>query len=121
MQQPLGEGSEWPFQIRRRLARSRAANLESQDWPKRTRGRKNGNAKSPAPVFCRRVQSIRPAPDEANGGTVTGNVFATERLVLHKSARVEGDIEAGSIAIEEGAILNGKITMSGMPKRSPSA
>jgi cytoskeletal protein CcmA (bactofilin family) len=54
-------------------------------------------------------------------GTVTGNVFATERLVLHKSARVEGDIEAGSIAIEEGAILNGKITMSGMPKRSPSA
>ena len=50
-------------------------------------------------------------------GTVTGNVFATERLVLHKTARVEGDIEAGSIAIEEGAILNGRITMSGMPKK----
>ena len=51
-------------------------------------------------------------------GTVTGNVFATEKIVLHKTARVEGDIEAGSVAIEEGAILNGKITMSGMPKRS---
>jgi cytoskeletal protein CcmA (bactofilin family) len=51
-------------------------------------------------------------------GTVTGNVFATEKIVLHKSARVEGDIEAGSVAIEEGAVLNGKITMSGMPKIS---
>ena len=54
-------------------------------------------------------------------GTVTGNIFASERLVLHKSARVEGDIEAGSIAIEEGAVLNGRITMSGMPKKSQPA
>jgi len=51
-------------------------------------------------------------------GTVTGNIFASQRLVLHKTARVEGDIEAGSIAIEEGAVLNGKITMSGMPKKA---
>ena len=51
-------------------------------------------------------------------GTVTGNVFATEKIVLHKTAHVEGDIEAGSIAVEEGAILNGKITMSGLPKSS---
>lgn len=51
-------------------------------------------------------------------GMVTGNIFASERIVLHKTARVEGDIEAGAIAIEEGATLNGKITMSGMPKNS---
>lgn len=51
-------------------------------------------------------------------GTVTGNIFASEKIVLHKSARVEGDIEAGAIAIEEGATLNGKITMNGMPKLS---
>ena len=51
-------------------------------------------------------------------GTVTGNIFASERIVLHKTARVEGDIEAGSMAIEEGAVFNGKITMSGMPKGS---
>ncbi len=51
-------------------------------------------------------------------GTVTGNIFASERIVLHKTARVEGDLEAGSMAIEEGAVLNGKITMSGMPKGS---
>ena len=54
-------------------------------------------------------------------GTVTGNIFASERLVLHKTARVEGDIEAGSIAIEEGAVLNGRITMSGMPKKAQPA
>ena len=47
-------------------------------------------------------------------GTVTGNVFANERLVLHKTARVDGDVEAGSLAIEEGAILNGKVSMGGM-------
>jgi cytoskeletal protein CcmA (bactofilin family) len=46
-------------------------------------------------------------------GSVTGNVFASDRLVLHKTARVEGDVEAGTIAIEEGAILNGKVTMGG--------
>jgi len=54
-------------------------------------------------------------------GTVTGNIFASERLVLHKTARVEGDIEAGTLAIEEGALLNGKLTMSGSPKRSQPA
>jgi cytoskeletal protein CcmA (bactofilin family) len=46
-------------------------------------------------------------------GSVTGNIFASDRLVLHKTARVEGDVEAGSIAIEEGALLNGKVTMGG--------
>ena len=46
-------------------------------------------------------------------GSVTGNIFASDRLVLHKTARVEGDVEAGTIAIEEGAVLNGKVTMGG--------
>jgi cytoskeletal protein CcmA (bactofilin family) len=46
-------------------------------------------------------------------GTVTGDIFASDRLVLHKTARVEGDVEAGTIAIEEGAVINGKITMGG--------
>ena len=46
-------------------------------------------------------------------GSVAGNVYATDRLLLHKTARLEGDVEAGTIAIEEGALLNGKITMGG--------
>jgi cytoskeletal protein CcmA (bactofilin family) len=46
-------------------------------------------------------------------GTVTGDVFASDRLVLHKTARVDGDVEAGTLAIEEGAMINGKVTMGG--------
>ena len=44
-------------------------------------------------------------------GTVNGNIFAKQKLVLHKSASVEGDIEAASIVMEEGAQMNGRITM----------
>jgi cytoskeletal protein CcmA (bactofilin family) len=55
-------------------------------------------------------------------GTVTGDIFATERLVLHKTARVDGNLEAGALAIEEGAVLNGKITMGGArPSKSYDA
>ena len=51
-------------------------------------------------------------------GTVTGDVFASERLVLNKTARVEGDVEAGSLQIEEGAQLNGRVKMGGSPARA---
>ncbi|HVP28622.1 MAG TPA: polymer-forming cytoskeletal protein [Myxococcota bacterium] len=45
------------------------------------------------------------------GGTVVGPVKARRRLVLHKTARLEGDVEVGSLAIEDGAVLNGRVTM----------
>jgi len=45
-------------------------------------------------------------------GTVTGDIHASDRLVLHKTARVDGDIEVGTLAIEEGAVVNGQIKMS---------
>lgn len=44
-------------------------------------------------------------------GTVIGPVNARKRLVLHKSARLEGDVEVGSLAIEDGAVLNGRVKM----------
>ncbi len=44
-------------------------------------------------------------------GTVVGNIFAAQKLTLHKSAKVEGDIEASSIVMEEGAHMNGRISM----------
>ena len=46
-------------------------------------------------------------------GTVVGNIFASQKLTLHKSAKVEGDIEASSIVMEEGAHMNGRISMKG--------
>ncbi len=44
-------------------------------------------------------------------GSVTGDVVASDRLVLEKTARVDGDVTAGSLQMEDGASLNGRITM----------
>ena len=46
-------------------------------------------------------------------GTVVGNIIATRQIVLHKSAKVQGDMSAPSLMIEEGAIFNGQLTMGG--------
>jgi cytoskeletal protein CcmA (bactofilin family) len=46
-------------------------------------------------------------------GTVNGNVIAEAKVVLHKSAKVNGDIHTPSIVVEEGALITGKINMSG--------
>ena len=45
-------------------------------------------------------------------GAVAGNVYAGRQIVLHKTARVEGDLECPSIMIEEGAIFNGQLKMN---------
>lgn len=44
-------------------------------------------------------------------GLVTGNIYAARQVVLHKGARIDGDISTPSIVIEDGAILNGKVSM----------
>ena len=45
-------------------------------------------------------------------GSVSGNIYAGRQVVLHKTARVEGDLECPSIMIEEGAIFNGTLKMN---------
>jgi cytoskeletal protein CcmA (bactofilin family) len=44
-------------------------------------------------------------------GSITGDVTASERLVLQKTARVDGDVQAGALQMEDGAVLNGRISM----------
>ena len=44
-------------------------------------------------------------------GLVEGNIHASEQIVLHKTARVSGDLEAPSVIMEEGAQLNGALKM----------
>jgi cytoskeletal protein CcmA (bactofilin family) len=46
-------------------------------------------------------------------GTVVGDIYAGRQIVLHKTARVEGDLECPSITIEEGALFNGQLKMGG--------
>jgi cytoskeletal protein CcmA (bactofilin family) len=53
-------------------------------------------------------------------GTVEGNIHAAEQIVLHKSARVNGDLHTPSIVVEEGAVFNGNLSMSGGAKSSAS-
>ena len=43
------------------------------------------------------------------GGTLNGNVHASERTELRKSAVVNGDVQTRRIAIEEGAYFKGKL------------
>ena len=38
-------------------------------------------------------------------GTVVGAIHASKKVVLHKTARITGDVEAPSLVIEEGAVL----------------
>jgi cytoskeletal protein CcmA (bactofilin family) len=45
-------------------------------------------------------------------GTVNGNVVATERVELGRTARLHGDIYAPALVIEQGAIFEGNCRMS---------
>lgn len=46
------------------------------------------------------------------GGEVEGNVIASDRLEILRSARVQGSVHARTIAVAEGAIINGEIGMT---------
>lgn len=45
-------------------------------------------------------------------GHVKGNIIARNKLELSHTAKVDGDIEAGILTMESGAILNGGCKMS---------
>jgi len=45
------------------------------------------------------------------GGSLEGEVQASKRVVLHKSARFKGTLTAPSFSVEEGALLDGQVCM----------
>lgn len=51
-------------------------------------------------------------------GTVVGDIEAGQRVVLHKTAQVEGNLSTPSLAIEEGAVFNGQVAMKAERKGS---
>ena len=61
----------------------------------------NGNIE--AEINAKSVQVI---------GKVTGNVIATERVEVHATGHVKGDIKAPKLLIQEGAVVNGSIQMT---------
>ena len=46
-------------------------------------------------------------------GEVRGNIHATNRVELHPTARVFGDLSAPAVVIDSGAVLHGRCTMAG--------
>ncbi|MGI8564116.1 MAG: bactofilin family protein [Candidatus Dormibacter sp.] len=44
-------------------------------------------------------------------GDVTGKVIAAGGLALEGTASLSGDVQVGALTVEEGALLNGRVTM----------
>ena len=53
-------------------------------------------------------------------GTVVGDIRVTRQTVLHKSARVEGEIQTAGIVVEEGARFKGCILIGGETRPTPA-
>src|SRR5947209_3191459 len=68
-----------------------------------------------------RVKANITAKNLTVGGTLDGNVHASERTELRKSAVVNGDVQTRRIAIEEGAYFKGKLEILSDAKSSPPA
>ena len=56
-----------------------------------------------------RVRANVTAKNVTVGGALDGNIQASERTELRKTAVVNGDVQTKRIAIEEGAYLKGKL------------
>ena len=56
--------------------------------------------------------SIRAESIEVHG-TISGDVLVQRKTVLHKTARVSGEIHTAGIVVEEGARLKGTIVIGG--------
>jgi cytoskeletal protein CcmA (bactofilin family) len=51
--------------------------------------------------------------DVSVGGALRGNVTAANRAELTSAGRLQGDISSRALVVAEGAIFNGRSTMSG--------
>ena len=67
----------------------------------------NGNSLTVGPNG--RVHANIAAKNVTVGGTLDGNIQATERTEMRKTALVNGDVQTRRIAIEEGAYFKGRL------------
>ena len=59
--------------------------------------------------------------DAVISGSVIGTLSADSRLELQATARIDGEVRARRMQLEEGAILNGTVQMAAAPKGPPAA
>jgi len=78
-------------------------------------GKIEGELKASGSVTIDSTATIQASIEGANvsvRGQVTGNVTAKRRLTLGGSGRLNGDVKVGRLTVEDGATLNGNVTMS---------
>ena len=81
----------------------------------RIAGNVEGDLKATGDVTIEPGATIQAAIEGSNvsvRGEVTGNVTAKRRLTLGGSGRLHGDVKVGRLTVEDGATLNGNVTMS---------
>ena len=82
-------------------------------------GTVEGDLKASGDVTVDSGATIQAAIEGANvsvRGQVTGNVTARKRLTLGGSGRLNGDVKVARLTVEDGATLNGNVTMA--PEKS---
>src|SRR5881409_1768242 len=80
----------------------------------RIAGNVEGDLKASGDVTIDSGATIQASIEGANvqvRGQVTGNVTARKRLTLGGSGRLNGDVKVGRLTVEDGATLNGNVTM----------
>src|SRR2546429_9679892 len=78
-------------------------------------GNVEGDLKASGDVSVDSTATIQAAIEGANvsvRGQVTGNVTARKRLTLGGSGHLQGDVKVSRLTVEDGATLNGNVTMS---------
>ncbi len=78
-------------------------------------GNVEGDLKASGDVTIDSGANIQAAIEGANvsvRGQVTGNVTARKRLTLGGSGRLNGDVRVARLTVEDGATLNGNVTMA---------
>jgi cytoskeletal protein CcmA (bactofilin family) len=78
-------------------------------------GNVEGDLKASGDVTIDSGATIQAAIEGANvsvRGQVTGNVTAKKRLTLGGSGHLNGDVRVSRLTVEDGATLNGNVTMS---------
>jgi len=78
-------------------------------------GNVEGELKATGDVTVDATAAVQASIEGANvsvRGQVTGNVTARRRLTLGGSGRLNGDVKVNRLTVEDGATLNGNVTMS---------
>jgi cytoskeletal protein CcmA (bactofilin family) len=82
-------------------------------------GTVEGELKVSGDVLVESTATVQASIEGANvnvRGQVNGNVTARRRLTLGGSGRLNGEVKVGRLTVEDGATLNGNVTMT--PEKS---